>query len=412
MRDKNITKPELVSPAGDWASLYAAAENGADSVYFGLKQFNMRGPAVNFDVLELPKIIKFLHDKNKKGYLTLNTIIMEDETGKVEKILNAAKKAEVDAVILWDTAVLSMAKKLDLRIHLSTQASVANKDAVLFYSGLGVKRIVLARECSLKDIKIITDHIAKKNISCEIETFVHGAMCVSISGRCFLSEYSFGKSANRGRCLQPCRREYDIYDVEKETSYRIGRNYVLSPKDLCGLEFIEDLISAGVKAFKIEGRMKSAEYVKTVTSVYRRAIDAFSEKGLTASLKTDLMKELRNVYNRGFSKGFLFGVPQDEISKGLEHTREKIFIGEVRNFFKQINVARIRIFDHSLKTGDTILFIGKKTPAKEIIVAEMQCEHKPRKRAVSGEEIGVKFPFIVKRNDKVFLWRERRRYGG
>jgi len=404
---KTVTKPELVSPAGDWPSLVAAVENGADSVYFGVKTLNMRNLATNFDIMELPKIMNFLHENDKKGYLALNTIVLDKELVKVEKILRAAKKANVDAVILWDMAIFSIASKLGLRIHLSTQASISNREAVSFFSKLGVKRIVLARECSLEDIKAITGDIAKRRIPCEIETFIHGAMCVSISGRCFLSEYSFGKSANKGQCLQPCRREYHISDVEGEVSYRMGRDYVLSPKDLCSIDFLEKLIASGTRAFKIEGRMKSAEYVKVVTSVYRRAIDASFEGNFSESLKKDLMEELKTVYNRGFSEGFIFGAPFKEISKGGEHTHEKVFVGEVTKFFKKISVARIKIFDHPLKIGDTLLFIGKNTPARKVLVDQMQYKYKPRKRAIRGEEVGVKLPFLVRLNDKVFLWRQK-----
>ncbi len=404
---RHIVKPELVAPVGDWPSLAAAVEGGADSVYFGAKILNMRNLATNFDVTELPKIMKFLHDNNKKGYLALNVIVMDKELAKVERILSAAKKAGVDAVILWDMAVFSIAKKLGLKIHLSTQASVSNEEALLFFSKLGAKRIVLARECSLENIKSITDYITKRRLSCEIETFIHGAMCVSVSGRCFLSEHSFGKSANRGQCLQPCRREYYISGVEGEGSYRLGKDYVLSPKDLCTIGFIDDLIAVGIRAFKIEGRMKSAEYVRVTTSVYRKAIDAALKNRLSTSLKKSLKKELETVYNRGFSRGFLFGVPVGEISKGVEHTHEKVFIGEVTKFFKKISVARIKVFDRPFNVGDDIMFIGKNTPARIVSVSRIEHRHKPRKKALRGEEVGVKLPFSVRQNDKVFLWRKK-----
>ncbi len=406
---RNILKPELVSPAGDWPSLVAAVEGGADSVYFGVKILNMRNLAANFDVTELPKIMKFLRDNDKKGYLALNVIVMDKELAKVERILRAAKKADVDAVILWDMAVFSIAKRLGLKIHLSTQASVSNKEALLFFSKLGARRVVLARECSLGDIKEISNYIAKKRLNCEIETFIHGAMCVSVSGRCFLSEHSFGRSANRGQCLQPCRREYYISDVEGEVSYRLGKDYILSPKDLCVIDFIDELLAAGMHALKIEGRMKSAEYTRVVTFVYRKAIDLALKGALSEKLKKDLKKELEAVYNRGFSKGFLFGVPVGEISKGGEHTHEKVFIGEVTKFFKKISVARIKIFDHAFKVGDDIMFIGKNTPARAASVSQIEHRHKPRKKALKGEEVGVKLPFFVRQNDKVFLWRKKLR---
>lgn len=403
MNEKRI-KPELVSPAGGWSSLTAAVENGADSVYFGLKTLNMRNLATNFDLLELPKIMSYLHKNKKKGYLTLNTIVMDNEIDKLTKILKAAKKSKVDAVILWDMAALSLARKTGLKIHLSTQASVSNKEALAFFAKLGVKRIVLARECSLEDIKSIVSSIAKKGICCEIETFIHGAMCVSISGRCFLSQYSFAKSANRGKCLQPCRREYLITDKEKESTYLIGNNYVLSPKDLCAIEFLDDLIGAGIHAFKIEGRMKSAEYVKIVTSVYRQAIDAVLKKKYTQQLKEKLLKELSSVYNRGFSTGFYFGKPKDAVSNGLKHSRKKTFVGKVTKFFNKINVAEIEVLDHPLEIGDTLMFIGKHTAAQSTKVNQIEKDHKPQRKAVRGEKVGVKLPFKARVNDKVFLW--------
>jgi len=233
-------------------------------------------------------------------------------------------------------------------------------------------------------------------------------MCVSISGRCFLSEYTFGKSANRGECLQPCRREYYISDVENEVDYRLGKDYVLSPKDLCAIDFLDDLIKVGIHAFKIEGRMKAAEYVKVATSVYRRGIDAALKNRLSPTLKKKLKKELETVYNRGFSQGFLFGVPSGKISRGLGHTREKIFVGQVTKFFKKISVAQIKILDHPLKVGDTIMFIGKNTPALETKVTQIQHKHKPRRITTRGEEVGVKLPFDVRLNDKVFLWKKKK----
>jgi len=395
-------KPELVACAGDWPSLHAAIDNGADSVYFGLKVLNMRGLATNFDISELSKIMKLLHSNKKKGYLALNTIVLDKDLDKIKKIMQRAKRAKIDAVILWDMAALFYAKKLGLRVHLSTQASVANKEAFAFFAKLGVKRIVLARECTLPDIKAIK----AKRLPCEIETFIHGAMCVSISGRCFLSEHSFGKSANKGECLQPCRREYLITDIDKQASYRLGKDYLLSPKDICSIDFIDQLIKTGINAFKIEGRMKSPEYVRVVTASYREAIDAYFDNKLTDALKKKLKKKLKSVYNRGFSEGFFLGVPLKKMSEGLQHTHKKIFVGRVTRFFKKISVAQIKVLDHALSVGDTIIFIGKHTPSPEAKVGQIECEHKPRKRASRGDEVGVKLPFTVRNNDKVFLWKK------
>ncbi|KJJ83238.1 collagenase [Candidatus Omnitrophus magneticus] len=398
--------PELIAPAGDWACLTSAVKSGADSVYFGVKGLNMRARASNFDLMEMPKIMKFLHDNGKKGYLSLNVLIYDNEINKVKKILDKAKSTGVDAVILWDMAVLNLAKKMGLEIHLSTQASVSNFEAFSFYASLGVSKIVLARECSIKDIKNITLKIKEKNISCGIEVFIHGAMCVGISGRCFMSQYTFGKSANRGECLQPCRRLFTIVDAEKEVSFLAGKNFLMSPKDLCGIYFIDRLINLGVSAFKIEGRARSSDYVKIATSVYRRAIDLCLNGDYSDKEKILLEKKLKKVYNRGFSSGFYDGTPGGkEFSRELKNEYEKIYIGEVVKFYKKISVAEIILRAGNLNTGDEILISGKNTPAEFFKVSEIEKNHKKFSSAVKGEKIAVKISFLARPNDKVFLWR-------
>lgn len=408
-RKKNrlLKKPELVAPAGDWSGLVTAVDSGADSVYFGIKGLNMRNLAGNFDALELKKIMRFLAQHKKQGYLALNVIILEHELKKVEAILIKAKQAKVDGVILWDMAVMRAAKKLKLPVHLSTQASVSNSAALEEFFKLGVKRVVLARECTLSDIKKIIIHKKANKINCQIETFIHGAMCISISGRCFLSSYSSGKSANRGECLQYCRREFSVKDTEDESEYILGRDYALSAKDLCTIDFIDKLIEAGIDAFKIEGRRRAPEYVKVVTRVYRQAIDAYFEGKLTVEVKEKLKEELARVFNRGFSNGFYFGAPQNALSDKLENTYEKVFLGEVIKFFKKINVAEICLQNRPLHKGQELLFIGKSTPACFALAQELQQKHEFVNSVKKGELAGIKLPFIVKPKDKVFLWRKK-----
>ncbi len=402
-----LKKPELVAPAGDWSALVTAIDSGADSVYFGVKSLNMRNLAGNFDVYELKKIMNFLAVHKKRGYLALNVIIMEHELKKVEIILKKAKQAGISGVILWDMAVMNIANKLKLPVHLSTQASVSNSAALESFARLGVKRVVLARECTLSDIRKIIKKTSEKKINCRIEAFIHGAMCISISGRCFLSSYSSGKSANRGECLQYCRREFSVKDAEDEGDYILGRDYALSAKDLCTIDFIDRLIESGIDAFKIEGRRRAPEYVKVVTKVYRRAIDAYFEGKLTAALKKQLKVQLQRVFNRGFSSGFYFGAPQDALSDQLGNTYEKVFLGEVVKFFKKISVAEIRIQNKPLSRGQELLFIGKNTPASFAVAQELQQEHKFVSSVKKGELAGIKLPFIVKPKDKVFLWRKK-----
>lgn len=403
-----LKKPELVSPAGDWASLTAAIEGGADAVYFGVAGMNMRHMASNFQLNEILKVMDLLRAHHKKGYLTVNTVMLPGDLARVRKILGKAKAAKVDAVILWDMAVFRMAKEFGLRIHISTQASIANAESVKGYVELGAKQVVLARECTLKDILKIIHTLKEEKIRCRVETFIHGAMCVSVSGRCFLSHQTFGKSANQGKCLQPCRREYTIKDADEECEYTLGPDYILSPKDLCTVDVIDRLIKSGIDSFKIEGRMRSPEYVRVVTSCYRRAIDAYVHKELTSELKLELKSALEQVYNRGFSHGFFFGQPDNNAwSSGLEHSHEKIFIGEVTRFFKKISVAEVRVRSYGLKQGDEILVIGKNTPGLKSLVEEMKCDDHFVMQASKGETIGVKMPFIVRPKDKVFLWKER-----
>jgi putative protease len=403
----DVKKPELVCPAGDWSSLVTAVESGADSVYFGIKGLNMRARAGNFDVSQLKKIMQFLHQQDKKGYLALNTIVMDRQVDKAAKILKEAKAADIDAVILWDMAVLSLARELDLPIHLSTQASTANATALEFYAGLGVQRAVLARECTLTDIAKVIQKIKEKNIACHIEAFIHGAMCVSVSGRCFLSTHAFGKSANQGECRQPCRREFVIKDTKDESEFVLGNDYLLSPKDLCTVDFIDRLIETGIHAFKIEGRMRAVEYIKVVVSTYRRAIDACFDGTLTDDLKEELKIQLATVYNRGFSTGFYFGKPVDWNTRNYQKSYEKIFLGDVVNYYRKIGVAEILVRNEQLKAGDQLLVIGKNTPATFACAEHLQQDHRFVGGAKRGEAVAVKLPFKVRRNDRVFLWREK-----
>jgi putative protease len=403
-----MKKPELLCPAGDWPALMASVENGADSVYFGVKGINMRQTAGNFEISEIGKAVSYLHEHGKKGYLTLNTIVMNDELDKVRQILTEAKAAGIDAVILWDMSVFAIAKELGLSIHLSTQASVSNIKALEFYVKMGAERVVLARECALGQIKEIKKQIIQRNIPCAIEAFIHGAMCLTISGRCFMSHYTHGRSANRGDCTQPCRREYHIKSVDGDEEFIAGPDYVMSPKDLCSVEFIDQLIDAGIDSFKVEGRMRSAQYARVVTRVYRDAIDAYLEGGLTDDLKRRMKEKLAQVYNRGFSTGFYFGQPDASKSDQLGHTHEKIYLGEVKKYYKKIGVADVLLRTGGLTKGEEILVIGKTTPAYMATVEEMQKNNEFVTEAGKGEHVGIKLPFKTNPKDKVFLWRKKR----
>lgn len=390
--------PELLAPVSDFISLHAAIQSGADAVYFGIKNLNMRITAKNFELKDIKKIKEICKKNKVKAYLTLNTIVYDNEILLVKKILKEAKKNKIDAIICWDIAVINECKKLKLPIHISTQASVSNIESAKFYKKLGAERIVLARELSLEQIKEI-----KQKTKIQIETFIHGAMCVSISGRCFLSQFTFGKSANRGDCLQPCRRTYIIKDLEENFEYGVENQNLLSPSDLCTLPFIEKLIEAKIGCFKIEGRARSPEYISVITKVYRTAIDAYFNKTLTKGLKEELLKKLREVYNRGFGKGFYLGKPINEWSSSeTKSTKKKTYIGFVTNFYPKVNVAEINLQAESLKLGDTIMFQGETTGVKEQMVNSMEINHQQIKEIKKGSKMGIKTDFLVRRNDKVY----------
>jgi len=395
-------KIEILAPVGNHEMLSAAINSGADSIYFGISGFNMRAGAKNFMPDEMKTIVSKCHTNGLKAYLALNTIIFEHELEKVKSILKLAKDSGVDAVICYDMAVARFAEKLKIDVHISTQASVSNSSAADVYKKLGAKRIVLARECSLKDIK----KIKKKDI--EIEVFIHGAMCVSESGRCFMSEHLYGKSANRGECIQPCRRAYKITDTETKKELVLDNNYVMSPKDMCTIMFIEKLIDAGINCFKIEGRNRSPEYVKITVEVYKQAIELYSQKKLTLAKKKQLYKKLQKVYNRGFSDGFYMGKPIGDWAEsyGSQSTMVKEYVGYVVNYFKTPKVAEIKLQSGHVKLGDKILIIGPTTGCVEEKITSMQVNKKPIKSAKKPGTFALKIP-LVRKNDKVYLWKKR-----
>ena len=401
-------KPELMAPAGDWTMLTTAINSGADAVYFGVDKLNMRIKAQNFTLKDLPKIARFCKKHSVKSYLTLNSIIFEDEIKELEKIIDKAKKAGIDRVICWDFAAAQLCKKKKMPFCISTQASVSNSLSAEFFKSLGAVRIVLARECSLEEIKKI-----RRKTKLEIEAFIHGAMCISISGRCFLSHHLFGKSANRGECIQPCRREFEVYDPSIDKSMILGEDYVMSPNDLCTIEFIDKLIEAGIDSFKIEGRKRSPEYVATTVSVYRKAIDLYfsqrdgkPENKLDEKVKKELLAKLETVYNRGFSSGFYFDIPSVEDYAdiyGSKATTRKIYVGKVLNYFRDIKVAHVLLETGQVQENNEILIIGESTGVVETKINKMTVNDEEKKLAKKGDQITFKVPSLVRRNDKVYL---------
>ena len=387
-------KYELLAPAGDFSMLSAAVNAGANAVYFGLQDYSMRAAARNFTIKDLDKVREICKKRNVKMYLTLNTIIYNNEIKDIEKIIKKVKD-RIDAVICWDFAVIGLCKKYNIPFFISTQASVSNLVSAKFYKNLGAKRIILARELNLKQIKEISKII-------EIECFVHGAMCVSVSGRCFTSQFLFNKSANRGECLHPCRRAYTVKDSEGN-ELEVVNNKIFSAKDLCTLPFIEEMKKAGIKAFKIEGRNRDARYVDTVVRIYRKALD----RKLTKEELRQSMDELKEIYNKGYSSGFYLKMPTSDDFSAVEDNssrKKKHFVGKVVHYFTDSGTAKIKLVSE-LKLGDEIVVIGNYTGFQKSKIESMEKNNKPIKRAYKGDEINLKLP-PVKKNDDVYAIKE------
>ncbi|MFA5857289.1 MAG: U32 family peptidase [Candidatus Pacearchaeota archaeon] len=386
---KSSKKIELLSPAGDFECLIAAIKGGADSIYFGLQDFNMRARARNFKITDLPKLKKICNENKIKNYLTLNTIIYDEEISKLDKLIKKVKPY-VDAIICSDIAVISLCKKYKIPFHVSTQMSISNSSSAEFFKKLGAERIVLARELNLKQVKKISSIIP-------VEIFGHGAMCVSVSGRCFTSQFLFNESANRGACIHPCRREYIVKDKEGN-ELKIENNYVFSAKDLCTLPFIEQIKKSGITCLKIEGRNKEPEYVYNVTKVYREALD----KKLSKAKSEELLNELKKVYNKGLSSGFYLGLPtSDDFSKvensSAKETKE--FIGKIYHYYNNLGVGLIRLNSGKLNKNDEIYILGKTTGVIRHKVEQMQVEHKDVIEVKKGDNVGIVLPKCRKGDD-------------
>ncbi len=396
-----LNRPKLLAPAGNWIMLNAVIKSGADAIYFGIREFNMRAQAENFTIEDIPEIVRIANEKNVETHLTMNTILYDEELLVAEQIIEVAKESGVNEIICWDFSVIELCRKHKMPFCISTQASVSNSLAANYFASIGAKRVVLARECSLEQM---TKIIADSNI--EIEAFVHGAMCIAVSGRCFMSHELFGRSANRGDCIQPCRREYQIYDERKENSMILGQDYVMSSKDLCSIEFLDKLIESGIHIFKIEGRKRSPEYAAKATEVYRRAIDAYFDSRLTNELKQILSEELNAVFNRGFTSGFYNHLPgKDDFAteEGNISPVKKEYIGKIINYFKVNQVAFIKLESGELSEGDEIYILGKTSGVIELKATAMQVNDVPNSIAIKGDTVTLFSPERVRNGDKVYL---------
>ncbi len=421
MTDMDRKELEIMAPAGNFECLHAAIQGGADSVYFGVGRLNMRShSAANFSPEDLAEVVRICREAGVRSYLTLNIVLYEEELADMRAALDAAKAAGVDAVIASDMAAIEYCRRIGLEVHISTQLSISNSEALRFYSQFA-DVVVLARELNLDQVRSISETISRDNIcgpsgrQVRIEMFAHGALCMAISGKCYLSLHSYGASANRGSCYQICRRGYEVTDLETGNRLVVDNKYIMSPKDLCTIEFMDKIIASGVKVFKIEGRARSAEYVKRCASCYRRAADAVCDGTYAPELAAELKKQLAEVFNRGFWDGYYQGAYLGQWSEvyGSQATRVKIYCGKISNWFDRIGVAEIAVESVPIHRGDRLMVTGATTGVVEFDAADLRVNLEAADVAEKGVRCSVAVdPSIcpdgrLRRGDKVFIWQEK-----
>jgi len=403
---------EIMAPAGSYESLMAAIQGGADSVYFGVEQLNMRAASSNnFSIEDLHKIVSICKKNGLKSYLTVNVVVYDHEIEQMHSIIDAAVESGITAVIASDLSVINYAFSKGIEIHLSTQLNITNIESLKFYAQWA-DVAVLARELNLDQVAHIYQSIREQNITgprgelVKIEMFVHGALCMAISGKCYLSLHENNKSANRGECYQTCRKSYIATSMESGYELEIDNEYIMSPKDLCTIGFIDKIIDSGVRVLKIEGRARSAEYVREVSSCYDEAVNAI-ENGTYSKEKTDVwMVRLSAVFNRGFWDGYYLGRKMGEwnTNYGSSATKRKVYLGKITNYFTKLHVAEIKLENGNLNKGDTILIIGPTTGVVEYKIDEIRVELKITEKALKGEQCSIKTPDYLRRSDKVYKW--------
>lgn len=401
---------EIMAPAGSWESLAAAIQAGADSVYFGIEKLNMRSKSSsNFTTHDLRKIVAICKENNIKSYLTVNTILYDDDISLMREIIDTAKEVEVSAIIASDVAAMMYANSIGVEVHLSTQLNISNAESLKFYAQFA-DVVVLARELNMNQVAEIYQSIIKENIRgkngdlIRIEMFCHGALCMAVSGKCYLSLHEKNLSANRGACNQICRRAYVVKDKDSEIELEIDNEYIMSPKDLKTIHFMDIMLQSGVRVFKIEGRARGPEYVKTVVSCYREAVESCLDDSFTPTKIEDWNKRLSKVFNRGFWDGYYLGQKLGEWSAnyGSEATHKKVYIGKVTNYFSKLDVAEILVEAQHIAVGDEMMITGETTGVYEDTIEEMRVELKPVHKAVKGNYFSVKTRELVRRNDKVY----------
>lgn len=399
-----------MAPVGSYEALSAAIQAGAGSVYFGIGRLNMRSKsAKNFTLDDLNKIATICNENNVKSYVTINTVVFDEELDEMRQLVDAVKVNGISAIIASDQSVIQYARQIGVEVHMSTQCNITNIEAIKYYSQFA-DVMVTAREVSVNQVKNITRKIEEQNIRgpkgelIRIEVFCHGALCMAVSGKCYLSLDNFNTSANRGACVQPCRRGYTVQDRDKEITLAIENEYIMSPKDLCTLPFLDKVLDAGVKILKIEGRGRSPEYTKVTVGVYSEAVKALQNGEFTEEKVAEWTERLRSVYNRDFWDGYYLGRKMGEWTQryGSQATKTKIFVGTVTNFFAKINVAEIRMETQDLKVGDDIMIIGPTTGVYEDKVSEIRVDLKPVESTEKGELCSIPVKDVIRRGDKVY----------
>lgn len=404
------TAIEVMCPVGSWESLQGAIQGGADSVYFGVQGLNMRaGSSVNFTLDDLARIVARCREHGIKTYLTLNTVLFDEDIPYMREVVDRAAAEGIDAVIVADQAAMNYARERGVEVHISTQLNVGNTEAVAFYAQYA-DVVVLARELTLDRVRHIYDQIEERDIRgprgdrVRIEMFAHGALCMAVSGKCYLSLHEAWKSANRGECRQLCRRSYRVEDVETGTQLVVENQHIMSPKDLCTIEFLDRMIDAGVRVLKIEGRARSGEYVRRVCECYKEGVRAVLDGRFTRELGAELKERLRTVFNRDFWDGYYLGQRLGEWSEhyGSAATVKKVQVGKVTNYFARIGVAEISVEAVPLAVGEKLLVLGATTGVLEFVPDEIRVDLQPVETAPQGVRCSIRTPEMVRRGDKVF----------
>ena len=405
-----MSKVELMAPAGSYEAMSAAIKAGANSIYFGVEQLNMRTKSThNFTLEDLPEIARICQENRLKSYLTLNTIVYDHDISLMKRIIDSAKESGITAVIASDHAVMNYAKKIGLTIHISTQANITNIDTVEFYAAYA-DVMVMARELSLLQVETINKEIARRNVTgpngnlVRTEIFAHGALCMAVSGKCYLSLHSNFSSANRGACVQNCRKSYIVMDKDDGVEFEVDNEYIMSASDLCTIDFIDKVIASGVSVLKIEGRGRRADYVFTTTQCYREAIDAYNEGTFSNEKIQDWKERLSTVFNRGFWDGYYLGRKMGEWSDnpGSKATKRKVYLGKGLKFYENAGIGEFLIEAQNIKLGDELIITGPTTGVIETTLTEMRVENEKVDTAKRGATITFPVTEKIRPSDKLY----------